>query len=240
MSYRARIYKSYASNVHEQDGMLNLSEIDRYGKAYEWFLRGWLPEDKQANILEVGCGYGRLLRFFSERGYSNVTGVDISPEEVELAKKIHPNVVHENALDFIEKYTEQFDLIVALDLIEHFHKHEVVRFLDACRQALRPGGHLVIQTPNADSPLGLMIRYGDFTHEVCFNLNSLTKLMKVCGFSEVEGREQGPAPIGILSFGRWILWKFARLFLLCYNLIEMGRRKKNIFSRVFIVRGVRS
>jgi len=239
MSYRSRLYKTYASNVHEQDGQLNLSKIDRYGKVYDWYLRGWLPGDRQANILEVGCGYGRLLRFFSKRGYINVVGVDVSPEEVELAQKIHPNVVQEDALEYLEKHTEQFDLIIALDLIEHFHKDEVVRFLDACRCALRPGGRLIIQTPNADSPLSLTVRYGDFTHESYFNSNSLTKLMVVCGFTAIEAREQGPVPCGFLSSVRWVLWKLIRLPLLVYNLIETGSFGRGILSCVFIVRGMR-
>jgi 2-polyprenyl-3-methyl-5-hydroxy-6-metoxy-1,4-benzoquinol methylase len=240
MPYRSRLYKTYASNVHEQDGQLNLSEIDRYGKAYDWYLRGWLPSDRQVNILEVGCGYGRLLRFFSKRGYTNVAGVDVSPEEVELAKKIHPNVVQEDALEYLEKHTEQFDIIVAIDLIEHFHKDEVVRFLDLCRYALRPGGRLIIQTPNADSPFGLMHRYNDFTHEVCFNLDALARLMRVCGFTEIEGRELGPAPIGVLSSGRWVLWKLFRLLLIAYNIIETGGPGRGILSRIFIVRGARA
>jgi SAM-dependent methyltransferase len=149
-------------------------------------------------------------------------------------------VVQANALEFLQEHTGEFDLIIALDVIEHFHKNEVIHFVDAYCQVLRPHGRLIIQTPNADSPFVITHRYNDFTHEVCFNLNVLSRLIRVCGFTEIEGREQGPVTYGYLSSIRWFLWKFIRLLMLAYNLIETGSPGRGILTRVFIVSGIKA
>ncbi len=190
-------------------------------------------------LLQYGFPENRLLRFFSKRGYTKVTGVDVSPEQVKLARQIHPNVIHGDALEFLKGHKEEFDLIAALDFIEHFYKDEIVNFLDACHRVLRLGGVLIIQTPNADSPFGLVCGFGDFTHEVFLNISSLSGVMTVCGFTEIKGREVGPVPYGLFSLPRWILWKLIRLMIMSYNIIETSGPGSNIFSRIFIASGVK-
>jgi len=87
-------------------------------------------------------------------------------------------------------------LITGFDIVEHFYKDEVLRFLDAAFAALKPGGRLILQTANADGPWGAQHRYGDFTHEVGFNTNSLGRLLRLTGFESVASRECGPPPCG--------------------------------------------
>jgi 2-polyprenyl-3-methyl-5-hydroxy-6-metoxy-1,4-benzoquinol methylase len=239
MDYRSRIYEKYSTHVHRKSEPVSLADADAWGEPYDTFLRGWLPANKDAAILDVACGYGRLLRFFAKRGYSRVTGIDISPEQVALAKQIHPDVVHTEALEFLQARPAGFDLITAFDLIEHLHKDEAIRFLDACHNALRPGGRLVLQTPNADSPCGTMHRYNDFTHEIGLNPNALSWLMGICGFKQFEAREQGPVPHGIASSIRFVLWKLLRLKILMEMLIETGSTGSGVTTRVFIASAVK-
>ena len=114
-------------------------------------------------------------------------------------------------------------------------------FLDGCCAALRPGGRLILQTPNAETPWGADIRYGDFTHEVCFRSNSLGRLMCLTGFVNIAGREQGPVPKGYstASTVRWILWRLIRLSLQFYNVVETGAPGSGVFTRVFLMSGVK-
>lgn len=239
MTYRSRIYAKYASVAQGAELAPGLAEIDRWGTAYDAYLRGWLPSAVDAPIVDVACGYGRLLRFFTERGYTNVTGVDVSPEQVAIARRVHANVLQGDVIEFLEGRPGAFALITAFDVLEHLDKDEALRFLDACQGALQPGGHLVVQTPNADSPWGLSVRYGDFTHETCFTPSSLAWLLRLCGFQDVEPREQGPVPRGIASSVRWLLWQLLRLSMLARNLVETGSRGSGILTRVFIVRARR-
>ena len=237
--YRERIYEKYAS-LYIRQPKLDLADSDRWGLGYDTYLHKWLPADKQAAILDVGCGHGYLLRFLTKRGYTKVTGLDISPEQVALARQIHPDVVQANALEFLEAHKDEFELIIALDVIEHHTKEEIICFLDVCYRALHSSGRLVLQTNNADSLFGSSGRYHDFTHEVSFNPNSLASLMRICGFTAIEAREVGPVPRGFLSFVRWLLWKFVRLPLLAYHIIETGSSGDGILTRNFIMSGVRA
>jgi len=239
--YRARIYKNYASGFQDKGPAFNAVAARRCGKGYDWYFRNWLPADKDAHIVDLACGAGSLLHFFRERGYSNVAGVDISPEQVALSRQITGQVTQDNVLHFLQTHENTFDLITALDLVEHFHKDEVLTFLDGCYAALRPGGHLILQTPNSETPWGAGVRYGDFTHEVCFQSNSLSRLMRLSGFFKVTGRELGPVPKGYstASTVRYISWRIIRLSLQFYNVVETGGPGSGIFTRVFLMSGVK-
>ncbi len=237
--YRTRIYKQYASNFQDAPKIFNIEAAMRWGQGYSFYLRDWLPIDKNADIVDVACGGGKLLLFFINRKYQNIVGVDISPEQVNLAKQITPNVEEGNILDWLEEHPNKFDLITGLDIVEHFEKPEVLRFLDACFYALKPYGRLILQTPNAESPWGSMHRYSDFTHEVGFNYNVLSRLFNLAGFKDIEARETGPVPWGYsaISSLRYLIWQSIRMGLKIWNLAETGSSGSGVFTRVFLITG---
>ena len=213
----------------------------RWGRAYDWYLREWLPASKDVHIVDLACGYGRLLYFFRERGYQYVSGVDISPDQVRRARQVVPDVHEANVLDYLESHRDRFDLITAIDLIEHLTKDEAMRFLTAAYAALRPGGRLVLQTPNADSPFGMASRYNDLTHEICFNPNALARLLALHGFVSINVRELEPVPWGysLASGVRWVIWQVIRAGLKLWNLAETGTTSPDVLTRNFIITGVR-
>jgi 2-polyprenyl-3-methyl-5-hydroxy-6-metoxy-1,4-benzoquinol methylase len=238
-SYRKRIYEKYASKFHDAGQNFDPVAAVRLGKGYDYYFRNWLSASRDASILDLACGGGNLLYYFKERGYACLTGVDISSEQVQLARQVTPNVFEGNVLDFLRIHPNAFDCLLGVDIIEHLYKTEVLNFLDLCFSALRPGGRLILQTPNADSPWGTMLRYGDFTHEVIFNSKSLLYLLALSGFKESEARELGPVPWGysMASTGRYVAWQFIRVMLKLWNLAETGKSGSGIFSRVFLVSG---
>ena len=239
--YRSRIYADYATQFQDAKEIFDQAGSRRWGKAYDHYLRSWLPEDKGAAIVDLACGGGKLLHFLKERGYHCLKGVDISPEQVRLARQVIPEVKESDILDFLLEHRNRFDVILGLDIIEHFQKDEVLRFLDGCCSALKPSGRLILQTPNGCSILGGAIRYGDFTHEVCFTPDSITRLMQLCGFRDIEVREQGPIPWGYsaMSTARSLSWQAIRLGLKLWNMTETGNTGGGIFSRVFLATGCR-
>lgn len=240
-SYRERLYANYGHDFQDAGEQFNREGAVRWGRAIAYHLRGWMPPKKDSRVLDLACGGGKLLFFFSERGYKNLTGVDISPDQVALASQVTPDVRHESVLDYLESNPGSHDLITGYDIIEHFEKDEALRFLDGCFRALRPGGRLILQTPNADSPWGTMHRYNDFTHEICFNPNSLTRLMRLVGFTHIEAREAGPVPLGnsVASSMRYLLWQFIRAGLRLWNLAETGSAGAGVWTRVFLISGLK-
>jgi 2-polyprenyl-3-methyl-5-hydroxy-6-metoxy-1,4-benzoquinol methylase len=239
--YRSRIYADYATRFQDAKEVFDRAGSRRWGKAYDYYFRGWLPEDKGASIIDLACGGGKLLYFLRDRGYHQLQGVDISPEQVRLARQVIPEVVELDILDFLVEHRDRFDVILGLDIIEHFQKDEALRFLDGCCSALKPGGRLILQTPNGGSPWGGGIRYGDFTHEVCFTPDSITRLMQLSGFRNIEVREQGPIPWGYsaMSTARFLSWQAIRLGLKLWDVVETGNTRSGIFSRVFLASGCR-
>ena len=191
--------------------------------------------------MDLACGGGSLLYFFRERGYANLAGVDISPEQVALSRQVTNEVTQDNVLHFLQTHEGEFDLITALDLAEHFQKDEFLAFWTVLLAALRPGGRLILQTPNADTPWAAYHRYNDFTHEVCFQSNSLSRLMRLSGLVNVAGRELGPIPKGYSAACtlRHILWRLIRLSLQFYNVVETVVPGSGVFTRVFLMSGMK-
>lgn len=239
MIYRDRVLERYASVFKAGSAEATPAEIDRWGDAYGSYLAGWVPEDRGAAIADVACGPGWLLRFFTRRGYGNVAGVDASAEQVALARRHVPDVECGDVADFLEKRRGALDLVTGIDIIEHLTKDEALAFLDACHSALRPGGRLVLQTPNGESPFVGSVRYGDFTHETCFTPALLRQLLELAGFAEVECRETGPMARGAASLLRVAVWRLARMLLLLCNLAETGSAGSGVLTRVFLISAVR-
>ncbi len=73
-----------------------------------------------ANILEIGCGYGRILKFLFSSGYKRLTGIDISNKLISRAK-LNFKECHYIVNDFLDlNYEEKYDCIVMCGVIEYF------------------------------------------------------------------------------------------------------------------------
>lgn len=237
--YKTKIYKQDATLIQRTSSFFDEKMVQRWGHAYDIFLKGWLPSNKNVAILEIGCGDGRFLYFLKTRGYTNIQGVDISPQQVELAKQVIENVIEADAIKYLSNHPDSFDLIVGLDIIEHFKKDEVLLFLQACYKALQSGGRLILQTPNAESPWGIKVRYADFTHELIFDPCCLKKLLELGGFARIELRPAEPVVHGILSLIRFLIWKIIWFLLVLWNLAETGSLGSGIYTRVFLISGIK-
>ncbi|MEU4829909.1 class I SAM-dependent methyltransferase [Streptosporangium sp. NPDC023615] len=54
---------------------------------------GWLTTvDPEARILDYGCGYGRVMAELSQRGFSDVSGVDLSSALIARGRRLHPDL----------------------------------------------------------------------------------------------------------------------------------------------------
>ncbi|MDT7920313.1 MAG: class I SAM-dependent methyltransferase [Meiothermus sp.] len=234
--FREVIYSSYGRHWQDAGEHFDPAAAARWGRAYGWYLRGWLPARRDAAIADLACGQGRLLYWLKSLGYTSLYGVDIAPDQVALARQV-ANVDQEDLLSWLAERPERFDLLIGLDIIEHFARDEALRFLELAYAALKPGGRLVLQTPNADSPFGLQVRYGDITHEWAYNVNQLARLLRRAGFVAIEAREQGPVPWGysLASTARFLVWRLIRAGLQLWNLAETGATLP-VLTRVFLIK----
>jgi SAM-dependent methyltransferase len=97
----------------------------------------------RARILDAGCGSGRNMVELARRG--EVTGVEISPASVELARARHVGEVVEGSVMEMPFADASFDLAVCLDVIEHLPDDRGA--LRELRRVLAPGGALLVTVP---------------------------------------------------------------------------------------------
>jgi SAM-dependent methyltransferase len=198
-------------------------------------IRRHFPAARDAVIADVGCGYGAVLHYAHEAGYTHVTGVDISPEQVEGERNlgiegVRQGDVTEMVLSFPDS---SYDLILTLDVIEHFERDALLPFADDVYRALKPGGQWIISVPNAESPFFGRVRYGDITHEMAFTQTSMIQLLTLAGFDRVTCRENDPTPHGPVSTARWILWRVIRAAMWVCIVAETGERR-GVFTQNFL------
>lgn len=189
MKYR-KLYDNYWS--------LHLSRGSKEGTpaAYDYvrrwwkqhYIRQWLPENKQAQVLEIGCGLGYHLHALRGLGYTNLQGIDMSPEEIEIAQNNVKAVdfLVADVFSFLPQRQGQYDLAIMFNILEHFRKDEALEICQLIFNSLRSGGVLLIRTPNATNPASFHTLYSDLTHEMCYTQNSLADLLGLAGFSKVN------------------------------------------------------
>jgi SAM-dependent methyltransferase len=140
-------------------------------------------------------------------GY-DATGIDVSPEQVALARGNGLLQVQEgDYLRLLRDRPGQLAVITATDLLEHLTKPEVLATFDAAAAALRSGGRFIARVPNAVSPFGGHIRYGDFTHETWFTARSVRQLAAAAGLGPVTVIGCPPPVHGAASALRAAAWK---------------------------------
>lgn len=131
-------------------------------------------------VLEIGCGEGYGTAYLAAAG-AYVVGVDYDRLTTLHAARTYPGIgfVRGN-LAALPVADRSADAVVSLQVIEHVWDHP--QFLAECRRVLRPGGVLVVSTPNRltfspgrDTPTNLF-----HTHE--FTATELGSLVVRCGF----------------------------------------------------------
>ncbi len=155
-----------------------------YGKLFKKFL----PEKKDAFIIDVGCGPGYFLHFLNEEGYKdNSLGIDISQDQVDLCKEKGLEAYPYEALTYFKRLRlGGIDLVVMNDLLEHISKENIPELLREVHRSLAPEGKLLVKTLNMANPLGGYARHFDITHEVGFTEESLKQVLDTAGFSQVD------------------------------------------------------
>jgi len=128
-------------------------------------------------LLEIGCARGDFLRVALE--WFDVYGVEPNPELADSASQIAP--VHP---DIIERTPwSGFDVVASFHVIEHVDSPR--SFVRAAAERLKPGGLLVIETPNINSlPFKLMrSRWRQFIpeHYFFFSPNTMSRLLSEHG-----------------------------------------------------------
>ena len=180
-------YSLHYSKWHNEDANSRLEDIAMY--KYILQLHRVFPRTTRDRVLEIGCGMGRLLLALKAEGYQNLKGIDLSEELISIAKKEDLDVISADAVDFLGTETESYDAIYLFDVLEHIALERQLGFLKQLYRKLSESGFLVLQVPNACSPISSYFRYIDWTHVCSFTETSLEYILRNAGFTEINVRE---------------------------------------------------
>jgi SAM-dependent methyltransferase len=148
------------------------------------------------SVLEIGFGNGTFLAYAKKQGWE-VAGTEVNENLVSLAKINGFDVVKTESLKPFS--SDQFDLVVAFDVLEHVPPQILIEFLTEVRRVLKKGGVLLARFPNGDSPLGLPYQNGDITHLNAIGTGKVVYLANLLNFDVLfMGAEAQPILSGSL------------------------------------------
>jgi 2-polyprenyl-3-methyl-5-hydroxy-6-metoxy-1,4-benzoquinol methylase len=191
-----------------------------------------------ARLLEIGSGYGCFLETASRAGW-DAEGVEISSYACKVARSCGCKIQQADLLS-LPVNAETYDVIAMWDVIEHFpHPEEIIR---RCVELLRPGGALILRTPDAralNGQAGLFrsayrhLAYPANTPEHVFHFTPehLTSMLKGLGLDDVQVDPTGTREESVISgknafvrAGRRIIMRYALALEWPYEFVAMAKR----------------
>ncbi|MCX7175721.1 MAG: class I SAM-dependent methyltransferase [Proteobacteria bacterium] len=204
----------------------------------DWYseLKGWSEEDfgkpgldestycdaefspylanRKARVLELGFGNGGVLGWCRSRGH-DCAGIESNPLLMARASKAGFDTAASLAEARSRYGDHSFDLVVALDVLEHIPAPDLLGMLNDIHALLKPGAILVARFPNGDSPFGRAYQYGDITHVTVLGSGKVASLATRANFSVACFKEPA-VPLrgaGIVRICKRLSAKAWRLFL---------------------------
>jgi SAM-dependent methyltransferase len=112
-------------------------------------LKRLLPLKEVHTWLDVGTGYGFLLKWLSEKWSVKAVGVELSKQEADYAREELKLDVHSKLLSEADLPKAGFDVVSCFEVIEHIS--EPKSFVRELAEYVRPGGRLIVMTDNFES-----------------------------------------------------------------------------------------
>lgn len=149
-------------------------------------------------VLDAGCGVGGTVFYIARQTGADVTGISISPKQIEYARKMQEKFgLGPRASFLVADFTRNpfpdgsFDVVYGIESISHAYPKS--DFLDEAYRLLKPGGRLVIidgyrkrdpETPEEEEMLRNFL-YGFAVKEMA-TLEDMTRQVKEAGFVDIQ------------------------------------------------------
>ena len=183
--------KDWYDGFFEDDWLdeIALHADDEWTDRQTSFLVEELELEPGERVLDLACGHGRVALPLAERGLE-VTGVDLSPRSLELARAaaegqgLHVAFVQSDMreIDFVGEFDAAYNVYTSFGYFEEDGENQ--RVLDAVARALRPGGRFLIDVIN---PTGLAVR---FQSRMWDELDSGATFLQEHEFDVIGGRNK--------------------------------------------------
>jgi len=183
-------------NLKKKQDALVFSE-GKYGQgrerlqAFKMAMLEWVPKTGGLSLLDLGCGSGEMSARLAELGH-RVIGIDISENALhKYNQRGYAGIKGdlEGAIPFVP---QKFDLLWCSEVIEHLIHPE--KFLAECLRLLKPGGQLLLSTPNSGHYVYRTLRYCGIPwekiqhsgHRNFFTYTSIMEMIQDQGFKVLD------------------------------------------------------
>lgn len=159
----------------------------------------FLPTDRGAAILDIGCGPGRVLAYLQASGYRHLEGFDRDPEAIAAARaRTGAQVsVGEDWPLILQDRPGAFDLIVLKDVIYYIPRDRVVAALSAVHRALKPDGRIIVEVFNGASFTGPFVAHKDEAILWIPTEHTVQRFLERAAFAGVSLRAHRPPARGL-------------------------------------------
>jgi O-antigen chain-terminating methyltransferase len=150
----------------------------------------------RGDVLDLGCGRGEALALLAARGVA-ARGVDFSAAMVEECRKKGLSAEVGDLFEVLGRAPEgSLGAVMSFHVIEHLPAESLDRLVRLAWRALKPGGVLLLETPN---PLSVLVAARNFwldpTHRRPVHPESLRLSFELAGFDPVERVDLRPFPV---------------------------------------------
>lgn len=178
----AKTIQAYNKNAKEYD-YINFSL-----KKLQAFLDFFLKNLRGRKILDIGCGPGRDIRYFSSLGL-NVTGIDLSSSFLRMAEKLVPKAkVIKMDMRKLEFRKNSFDGIWACASLLHIPKAEMNDTLAGIYRVLKPSGIIYVSVKAGVDEKFVKDDFhtGEERFFAYYSKKEIKALLENCGFKVIK------------------------------------------------------
>ncbi len=146
MAEKSNAFRAFCKDAFgedfSQDGFSNIEQIN--------MILQYIPQKDNVNILDVGCGNGKMLGYLQEKTKAYIHGFDYSEEAIKTAKFLFPynSQFREGIIGEIDYPEEMFDVVISMDTM-YFAK-DIAVFVAQIKKWLKQNGVLFVGYQEGD------------------------------------------------------------------------------------------
>ncbi len=141
----------YDRIMREGNPIRRLWHVSKFERVLDYLPPNIGPNSEQS-ILDIGCFAGTFLSMVPQERFARQLGVDILPAQIDYANRTYGSTFrsfrHVPSITHLRDIEGRFDCVTLIEVIEHLTAAEIHSLFSELSRLIRPGGKLVLTTPN--------------------------------------------------------------------------------------------